>query len=121
MTRPNYLFIPDWGRYVPGFLFCLVFAFFGMNLDRLIGNYHKADVASSGIPVLEQTLQEKMEVGDDDESLAAMRKAIEKHRSALDKVDGTLGQQQSRCRRNITGCVWRKDWKPGSRSGMESQ
>ena len=61
-----------------------MFAFFGMNLDRLIGNYHKADVASSGIPVLEQTLQEKMEVGDDDESLAAMRKAIEKHRSALD-------------------------------------
>ncbi len=93
MNRIKHLFVPDWGSYVPGFLFCLVFAFFGMNLDRLIGNYHKADVASLGIPALEQKLREMMESGDDNESLAATAKAIEKHRSALDKVDGTVGQQ----------------------------
>jgi len=93
MMRLRYLFVPDWGRYVPGFLFCLVFAFLGMNLDRLIGNYHKADVASLGIPGLEQKLQEMMEFGDDDESLAATRKAIEKYRGAVDRVDGTVGQQ----------------------------
>ncbi len=93
MNRIKHLFVPDWGKYVPGFLFCLAFAFFGMNLDRLIGNYHKANVASLGIPALQHELQEMMEIGDDDESLAATKKTIERHRSALDKVDGTVGQQ----------------------------
>jgi uncharacterized integral membrane protein (TIGR00698 family) len=91
--RLKQLFVPDWGRYVPGFLFCLVFAFFGMNMDRLIGNYHKANVASLAIPALEQELQEIMESGGDDESSLATRKAIEKHQGALDRVEGTVGQQ----------------------------
>lgn len=39
------LFVPDWRSYVPGFLFCLGFAFIGMNLDRLIRSYHNADAA----------------------------------------------------------------------------
>jgi len=95
MKRPRYLFVSGWGRYVPGFLFCLVFAFAGMNLERLIGNYHKADEASLGIPGLEQELQGMLESGDDTPSLAALRLAIEKHRSALDKVDGTVGQRWS--------------------------
>jgi uncharacterized integral membrane protein (TIGR00698 family) len=93
MKRPRYLFVSGWGRYVPGFLFCLVFAFVGMNLDRLIVNYHKADVASLRIPGLEQSLQQSMETGDNDESMAASRKAIENHRSALEKVGGTVGQR----------------------------
>ncbi len=93
MHRLKQLFVPDWGRYVPGFLFCLVFAFFGMNMDRLIGNYHKANVASLAIPALEQGLQEMMESGGDDESSLATRNAIEKHQGALDRVDGTVGQQ----------------------------
>ena len=45
MKRLKHLLVPDWGRYVPGFLFCLGFAYFGMNLDRLIRNLHNADVA----------------------------------------------------------------------------
>ena len=73
----------------------MVFAFVGMNLDRLIGNYHKADVASLEIPGLQEKLQEMTAVGDDEESLAAIRTAIDKHRSALDRVDGTVGQQWS--------------------------
>jgi uncharacterized integral membrane protein (TIGR00698 family) len=93
MSRRRYLFVSGWRRYVPGFLFCLAFAFVGMNVDRLISNYHKADLASLAIPGLEQNLQELMESGDDDESVTANRIAIEKHRSALDKVDGTVGQQ----------------------------
>ncbi len=95
MTRRNYLFVPGWGRYVPGFLFCLVFAFVGMNLDRLIGNYHKADVASLEIPALEQHQQQLMELGDDKDSLAANNKAIDRHRNALNKVDGRIGQRWS--------------------------
>ena len=93
MKRSRYLFVSGWGGYVPGFLFCLVFAFAGMNLERLIGNYHKADVASLAIPGLQQELQEMIESGTDDDSLAALRIAIEKHRGALDKVDGTAGQR----------------------------
>jgi hypothetical protein len=93
MKRPNYLFVSGWGRYVPGFLFCLVFAFVGMNLDRLIGSYHKANLASQSIPALQRQLQEMQESGVDDKSLAAVGSAIEKYRSALDKVDGKVGQR----------------------------
>ncbi len=45
MKRLKYLIVPDWRRYVPGFLFCLVFAFLGRNLDRLIRSYHEAGMA----------------------------------------------------------------------------
>jgi uncharacterized integral membrane protein (TIGR00698 family) len=66
-----------------------------MNLERVIGNYHKANLASLGIPGLEQELQEMLESGDDAESIAAIRRAIETHRSTLDKVEGTAGQRWS--------------------------
>ena len=42
MKKLKHLVVPDWGRFVPGFLFCLAFAWFGRNLDRLIRNYHEA-------------------------------------------------------------------------------
>lgn len=45
MTRLKYLFVPDWGRFVPGFLFCVAFAFLGRNLDRFIRSYHEAGEA----------------------------------------------------------------------------
>ena len=45
MKRLKHLIVPDWRRYVPGFLFCLAFAFLGRNLDRFIRNYHEAGVA----------------------------------------------------------------------------
>ena len=93
MKRPRYLLVSGWGRYVPGFLFCLAFAFAGMNLDRLIVNYHKANVASLEIPGLELSLQQSMETGDNNKSVAATSKAIENHRSALEKVGGTVRQR----------------------------
>ena len=39
------LFVPNWGTYVPGFLFCLAFAFVGMNLDRLFRSLSNEGVA----------------------------------------------------------------------------
>ena len=45
MKRLKHLLVPGWGRYVPGFLFCVAFAYLGKNLDRLISNLHNADVA----------------------------------------------------------------------------
>ena len=58
MKTLQHLFVPDWIRFIPGFLFCLLFAFLGMNLDNLIGQYYKADVASAAIPVLEKKFKE---------------------------------------------------------------
>ena len=93
MKRPRYLFVSGWGRYVPGFLFCVAFAFVGMNVDRLIASYHKANVASLEIPGLEQQLQEMIASGGEADSLASVRRAIENHRSALEKVGGSAGQE----------------------------
>ena len=45
MQQLKHLFVPDWTRFVPGFLFCLVFAFLGMNLDHLVGQYHTVGIA----------------------------------------------------------------------------
>jgi len=93
MKKLKHLFVPNWIRFIPGFLFCVVFAFVGMNLDHFVGKYHKANVASVTIPALAQQLQEMMESGGDPEALTATRKKIEKHRKALNKVDGEVGQQ----------------------------
>ena len=93
MKKLKHLFVSDWGRFVPGFLFCLVFAFLGMNLDHFIANYHKANVAAEKIPALEQQLQEMMESGGDAEALKATQTAIEKQRAAVAKVGGADGQR----------------------------
>jgi len=92
VTRLNTLFVPDWGKYVPGFLFCLLFAFVGMNADRLIGSYHKANIASQAIPALEQSLA-ATEITVDAESLAGTRKTLKKHTAALARVGGHVGQR----------------------------
>ncbi|NOX67551.1 MAG: putative sulfate exporter family transporter [Gammaproteobacteria bacterium] len=93
MQRLRSLLVPDWVRYLPGLAFCLAFAFAGMNLDRFVSNYHKADEASLAIPALQLKLQEMVKSGDSGGSLLTVRTAIEKHRSALDKVGGTVGQK----------------------------
>ena len=93
MKRPRYLFVSGWGRYVPGFLFCVAFAFAGMNVDRLIANYHKANVASQEIPGLEQQLRDLTVTGAEADTLAGVRRVIESHRGALEKVNGSVGQE----------------------------
>jgi len=42
VNKIKYLIAPDCGKYVPGFFFCLAFAYIGMNLDRLIASHHNA-------------------------------------------------------------------------------
>jgi hypothetical protein len=93
MKKLKHLFVPNWTRFLPGFLFCVVFAFLGMNLDRLIGNYHKANDASLQIPALEQQLQDMITSGADSAALDVARTAIEQQRKSLNKVHGTVGQQ----------------------------
>jgi len=91
--KPRDLFVVHWTRFIPGFLFCLVFAFLGMNLDHLVGKYHKANVASMQLPALEQRLGELSASGAGPDELAAARSAVEKQRKALERVGGTAGQR----------------------------
>ena len=93
MKRPKYLFVSGWSRCVPGFVFCLVFAFTGMNLERFIYNYHQANEASLAIPALELELQTMAGSGDNAVALGATEDAIDKHRNTLQKVGGSVGQQ----------------------------
>ena len=44
MKYLKHLFVADCQKYIPGFLFCLIFAYLGMNLDRLISNYHSEGI-----------------------------------------------------------------------------
>jgi len=88
----RHLFVLDWIRFIPGFLFCLVFAFLGMNLDHLVGKYHKANVASAKLPELTLQLQEMTESGSDRDALTAIGKKIEKRHSDLNTVGGEVGQ-----------------------------
>jgi len=93
MKQLRHLFVPNWIRLLPGLLFCLVFAILAMNLDHLFGRYHKADVAAEKIPALELRLQEMIESGGDSDAQIAIEQNIEKHREALTKVNGEVGQQ----------------------------
>jgi len=91
--KPGDLFVAHWTRFIPGFLFCLVFAFLGMNLDHLVGNYHKANVASMQLPELEQRLAELSAARAGPDELAAARGAVEKQRKTLERVGGTVGER----------------------------
>ena len=93
MKQLRHLFVPNWIRLLPGFVFCLAFAIVAMNLDHLFGLYHKADVASERIPALELRLQEMIESGDDRDTQIAIEQNIEKYREALTKANGEVGQQ----------------------------
>jgi uncharacterized integral membrane protein (TIGR00698 family) len=93
VSKLRHLFVRNWIRFVPGFLFCLAFALLGMNLDHLVGNYHKANFASMKLPGLEQQLQEARASGAGAETLAAAQAAIDRQRKALDQVGGAVGQR----------------------------
>jgi len=45
VTQLKSLVAPDWRKYLPGFLFCLAFAYVGMNLDRLFRSLSSEGVA----------------------------------------------------------------------------
>lgn len=55
MSGIRSLVAPDWPKYVPGLLLCLVLAFVAMNIDALLAKYHKQEVGLATF--LYQTLQ----------------------------------------------------------------
>ena len=84
------LVVPGWTKIIPGLVFCMVFAWIVMNIDHVLGKYHKADVASAAIPALEGMLAEATHSGDAD-AIASAESKLAKQQKALDTVDGTLG------------------------------
>ncbi len=98
MTILRSMVAPDWPRYIPGLVLCLVFAFVVMNVDHLLGKYHKADVASTRIPPLEVRLAELQAAAGgvpavEAEAVAELEKKIAKERQALTKVGGQVGDR----------------------------
>ncbi len=85
----------DWPKYIPGLLLCLFFAFVVMNIHHVLAKYHKADVASVSIPALESKMAELKGAGAPSEEIAAVEKKIARHRKALQKVGGKVGDRWS--------------------------
>ncbi len=93
MTFWRGLLVPDWPKYIPGLLLCLLFAFVAMNLDHYLATYHRANLASKKIPLLEERLATLREKGASPEELAALAAKLKKHRQALAKVGGKVGDR----------------------------
>jgi len=90
MTKLRSLVVPGWTKIIPGLVFCIVFAVIVMNIDHVLGKYHKADVASAAIPAIEERLVEATALGDVG-SIDSAEKQLAKQQKALDNVDGTVG------------------------------
>ncbi len=95
MKKLKSLFVPGWPRYLPGLLFCMLFAYAGMNLDVLMANYHKANVASEKLPAMQQKLADLNAAAAPEKEIQDLQKAIGKQSKALDKVDGKVGDRWS--------------------------
>jgi len=87
------LVVPDWPKFIPGLLVCIAFALVVMNVDHLLGKYHKANTASIKLPRLEQQLNTLSEGDDNPRKVAELNKAIAGHRKALEAVGGQVGQR----------------------------
>ncbi|MDJ0765297.1 MAG: putative sulfate exporter family transporter [Myxococcota bacterium] len=85
------LIVPGWPKYIPGFLVCTVFAFVVMNVDNVLGTYHKANAASLAIPKLVEKLATAKNAGNS-AAVSGIEKKLAKHHQALAKVKGTVGQ-----------------------------
>jgi uncharacterized integral membrane protein (TIGR00698 family) len=68
----------------------MLFALVAMNIDHVLGEYHKADVASASIPALEVNLATATDSGDTD-AIAAAEGKLARQQKALDKVGGAVG------------------------------
>jgi len=94
MSLLRSMIVPGWPRYIPGLLLCIVFALIVMNIDHVLGKYHKADAASAAIPKIEKKLAEARAAGDSD-AVAGLQKKLEKNRKSLEKVGGRAGERWS--------------------------
>ena len=77
------MIVPDWPKYIPGILLCILFAFVVMNIDHALEKYHKADAASEKLPKLEKELNELTSSGADPQKITAIESQIQKSEKAL--------------------------------------
>ncbi len=86
------MIVPDWPKYIPGLLLCALFAFVVMNIHHMLSGYHKANVASKKLPMLEQKLEILKSENAPSDKIAAIEKKIHGYRKSLEKVNGTAGE-----------------------------
>ncbi|WP_456431584.1 YeiH family protein [Thermosulfuriphilus sp.] len=87
------LLVPDWPKYIPGLILCMVFAFLAMNLDHWLAIHHKANVASQKIPLLEEKILRLKSQGAPSEEIRALEARVQKQKKALAKVGGQVGDR----------------------------
>ena len=93
MSLIRSMIVPDWSKYIPGLLLCALFAFVVMNIHHVLAGYHKANVASKKLPVLEQSLVILKGENADAPKIAATEKKIKSYKKALSKVNGKPGDK----------------------------
>ncbi|MFH1842159.1 MAG: putative sulfate exporter family transporter [bacterium] len=84
--------VPDWPRYIPGLLLCVVLAFAAMNIDHLLGRYQQADAAAVKIERLQEELAAAT-AADDQAGFAGLQEQIAAEQKSVDKVDGQPGDR----------------------------
>ncbi len=94
MSIVRSLVVPGWTRIIPGLLACVVFAFAVMNVDHMLGEYHKANVAAEEIPGLDQKIA-AAKIKGDRKAVASLSAKRAKHKKALAEVGGKVGQSWS--------------------------
>ena len=85
--------VPDWPKFIPGLLLCVAFALVVMNIDHLLGKYHKANTASIKLPRLTEQVAALAKTDENPAKLAELKKAIAGHHKALDAVGGRPGDR----------------------------
>jgi uncharacterized integral membrane protein (TIGR00698 family) len=95
MSTIRAMFAPDFPKYIPGLLFCALFAFAVMNIDHLLAKYHKADAASLNISRLEKKIEEFNSSGTDSGEIETLHAKVKKHQKALAAVSGKVGDRWS--------------------------
>jgi uncharacterized integral membrane protein (TIGR00698 family) len=89
------MIVPDWPKYIPGILLCILFAFVVMNIDHALGKYHKADAASEKLPAMGKKLEELTSSGADPQKITAIESQMQKSEKALAAVNGKIGDRWS--------------------------
>lgn len=83
------LIVPDWPKYVPGLLVCVFFAFVVMNVDHVLGIYHKANLAAEKLSELDSAAPVTA-VSSESAETAKIVALEAKYRKQLDKVGGDI-------------------------------
>ncbi|MBT3221139.1 MAG: putative sulfate exporter family transporter [Proteobacteria bacterium] len=86
---------PGWTAIIPGLAMCALFALVVMNIDHVLNDYHKADIASAKIVQLKQDLATANKGNVAAPEIQKLEKDIAKQQKALDNVGAKPGDSWS--------------------------